>query len=386
MNLSEYSKKFNSYDEALEQLHSEIYNAFMQNIEKIFVTKNAEGHQTMLFNGNALKIDDLSFYIQKIVNDIDYQHVVNQSILESSVSNIKTPYLDIDQLLLGNLQWEYNISFKPDSSLLTCLNDGEKYILEMKNWNMDFYNFIDFVRKKEKVYIKPFEYDKSLVHSTIDFPSGNLIVFNSLPREITDYIESNFTQSRYLLHGREWDKFIGEILLSVNILRAPSSLGCSVFRDTDNIVIGNMENTSSAYSNLYIGDTEHDVLQTLVADKTSLKNLISVALNKNEKQTQDYIDDIIFTQIATGFKVAPGTYNAYYYPNVEADIKREPLYGDFLERHKFSNLVNPDMVITQETIQPLFKLDTITIVPEEEKSYLKDKLNVKKVIKNDLSI
>lgn len=386
MNYAEYSKGFNTEEEASKQLHSDIYNAFMQNISYISLPENVKGHKTILFNDMEINQEDLSLYVQYIVNDIEYQHVVNESL---SSLDIKTSSIDINQLLLGNLDWTLHIkTFKPDSSLLSCLNDGKKYLLSMDNWKMDFYSYPDLIHKKEKVKIKPFEYDKSLVHSTIDFSTGNLIAFNYLPREISDYIEDNFQKNRYQYHGRNWDKFLGESLLSANILRTPAYTGCSAFKNKDNVVIGNIENTSSANSHLYIGDTEHDVWQTLVADKASLKTLISVALNKNEKQTQEYIDDLIFTQMAVGFRLTPGTYNVYYYPVMNSDIneKRESLYGDFCETHGFSNLVNPDMVITQEIIQPLEKLDDITVISEEEKKSFKEKLNIKKDRENDFSI
>lgn len=386
MNYTEYSKGFNTNDEALKQLHLDIYQAFCNNIDKISITQNAVGHQTLLFDGTTLTEEDLKIYVQNIVNDIEYQHIVNESL---SSLDIKTSSININQLLLGNLDWTPHIkTFKPDSSLLSCLNDGQKYLLSMDNWKMDFYSYPDLIHKKEKVKMKPFEYDKSLVHSTIDFPTGNLIAFNYLPEEISDYIEDNFQKSRYQFHGRDWDKFLGETLLAANILRTPAYTGCSAFKNRDNVVIGNIENTSSANSHLYIGDTEHDIWQTLVADKASLKTLISVALNKNEKQTQEYLDNLIFTQMAVGFRITPGTYNVYYYPKMESDIneKRESLYGDFLKNHEFSNLVNPDMVITQETIQPLEKLDDITIISEEEKNAFKEKLNIKKDRENDFSM
>lgn len=387
MNFIEYCSKFNTEKEALTQLHSDIYNAFIQNIKNISLPESAKGHKTILFKDMKIVQEDLSIYVQSIVNDIEYQHIVNESL---SSFDIKTSSIDINQLLSGNLDWIPNnkTSFKPDYSLLTCVNDGQKYILSMNNWKMDFYNYSDFIYQKEKNKIKPFEYEKSLVHSTIDFPTGNLIAFNYLPREISDYIENNFKKSRQQFYGRNWDKFIGETLLAVNILRTPAYTGCSVLKNKNNVVIGNIKNTSSANSPLYVGDTEHDVWQTLVADKESLKKLISVALNKNEKQTQEYIDDIIFTQIAVGFRITPGTYNVYYYPIMNSDIneKKESLYGDFCKTHEFLNLVNPDMVITQEKIQPPFQLDQVTIISEEEKNNMNEKIKIKKRRSNELSL
>lgn len=392
MNFEEYKSQFENEEDAITQLNKDITEAFVNNSDKITISPNAQGHTTFLNKDQEFKSIHLENYVNHIVNDIRHQYEINNFFSDlPSPEEGKAPIplfsIDIDQILSGNIEWKPGTVCNPDTSLVSCSNDGKKYVVNMKDWKINFYDYESFIFQRKLVEIEPFKYNKSLVHSTIDFPSGDLVAFNYLPRELDDYIESHFTQSQYGFKGRNWDKFLGEILLSANVLRTPTHIGGKVFQNDNNIITGGNNEPDEEESIKYIGETNNDVWQTLIADKKSLEILFMNALKINKQKAIEHITALIEEQSGVEIKIASGHYNVYYFPKMNSclDEDRNALFSDFCEQNQLNNNVNPDMIITQETIQPPFLLDDKTIVKQEEKEAFKMILSVKNS-KNDLSL
>lgn len=388
MNFLEYLTKFSNEEDAITQLQTDIANAFEKNKDKITISPNAQGHATFINKEQNLKLERLQSYVKKIANDIQRQYMINDIIMSSNKDKIQpSDWIDIDKVLSGTIEWQPGTIYNPDSSLVSCVNDGKKYVVNIKDWQINFYDYENFIFKHTLVEMEPFIYDNSLIHSTIDFPSGNLVAFNYLPEEVEDYIHNHFKESQYEFKGRDWNKFLGETLLAANVLRTPTHIGGKIFQNNDNIISGGINDSEEDYDTKHVGSTQNDVWQTLIADRESLQILFMKALKINKEKAINQINKLLEDQSGVDIKIAPGHYNTYYLPKMNSclDDMRESIFSDFVEKNELNNDVNPDIIITQETIQPQFPIDDKTVASAEGKEALKKELSVPNS-KNDLSL
>lgn len=378
MDYTAYSKNFTDKDTATKELSQLIAKAFIENIDKIQITNQIEGHKIRLFSNFETYKEDKQLlesriinFAQKITSDIVNQSDTIDMMRQLLGDKYKEEKIDINQILLGNLDWNKKTVFNPSSTILECGNDGKKYIFSMQDWNVKFYDYNDFVIKHQKNDIQVFKYGNAPVKEKIEFSTGNLLIFNYLPKEINDYLESNFEDSLYNYKGRDWNKFLGEMNLAVGIVRTPTHIGGNVLLDKNNIVTGII--TTYTEPDNFIGQTDTGVWQTLIADEDALTKLVMSALKINKDNAIKYIDTNIYNE-QSGIKchVTPGIYNIAYIPEMNScgDNDMKKIYGQ--QNIKGYEQINPDIFITEHEIAINHVIDDIKVISKNEIQNLQD--------------
>lgn len=387
MDFTEYSQSFSSSKDALKQLTEDISKNFMNHLSDIKFSEGSKGHNFNIFSKSTINEKSISRFIKQLTTDIkaqsdmiDFFIKLSQNKNEKIDTNndILFQKIDIDQLMKGNLNWNVKSVFNPDSSLLTCDNDGQQYIVSMKNWKIELYNFKDFIFKNIKTPIQPFKYDMAPIETEIEFPTGELIAFNFLSEKIEEYMEQFFSKSLFEFKGRDWNKFLGEFLQSANILRTPTHIGGSVFQENNTLVIGSYDTEEN--TNNLVGSTNNDVWQTLITDKECLLKLISVSLKLNQNESIEYLNDMLEEQSGVICNITPGKYYSYYIPqmNTGNDIDTKKIYNN-IDIDNYEHII-PDMIISQNKLS--LHLDNIPIIDKYEIKNFKKNLEEKYLEQN----
>lgn len=382
MDFNDYAKGYDSKDLAQQGLKNEFVSIMLAQYLKndVSFSEGLAGHKFHFYlndlinhEGNKTNEDirkRIEYFADKIVTDvvcqserIDFMRdILSKSTKPASEMTIDLTKIDIQGLLNGNLDWNPRSTYYPDYGCFSCQNDGKKYIAVMDNWKIDFIDREDFIHKKEKVNIRPFLYDNAPVKYEVDFPAGDLLVFNFLPGDIDDFIQEHFSQSQYSFTGRDWNKFLCETLASFNIFRTPTHVGGDILKDESYLILGNYNDEEGNAP--IVGSTINTVWQTLVAEKESVIKLIMMAKNMNIDDAEEYMrTEIVLEQDAVSLHIEPGKYNLYYIPEKSEDSDTKSFEKVDMEG---SNAVDIDMVITRKNIIPTNKLDERKVVNENE--------------------
>jgi hypothetical protein len=352
------------------------------NYNELLLSDNISGHK---FYIQLQKIIDNNpnekcFYdiANAIVVDIarqSFSHYNMKKIMEGTnntdnklYKNLELNLIDIDKLLDGDLEWSLKTISKPDMSCFECLNDGKKYFITMDNWKIDFVDYNNFVINKKVSTIKPFNDAYKPVETKIEFKTKELVVFNFLPTEISDFIENHFSKSSFDFKGKDWDKFHNETLSCFEIFRTPSYCGGKVFQDNNYLILGRNEVNTNPDNN--IGSTINTVWQTLIAEKENVIKLIMMANGMNRDEAEEYFqNEIIEEQDAIITNIEPGLYYSYCIPGnnndrIEKDYKNIKM-NDIIDIHI-------DMIISKKKIKTVKDIDSQNIIPQDESEKAKN--------------
>lgn len=350
---------------AYSELVSRLFNAFDESVKKgkLKFTPGMEGHRltysddVMEESGRITCLEHiilgsricLQMFIERIANDI----------VSQSFTCDKSTAIDLDEIVSGNLNWTAN-GFIPRDSIVVCVNDGLEYVIEIKDWEMTFYSKNSFLNDKAQAEIRNFIFAKSPVKQVIEFETGNIIVLSSIPDDILDFIKNQYVNSLHEFKGRNWNKSFGEMLKGFGILRTPTQMGGTVFYDNGCLIVGTIDEEceSTVETPDIIGYVDNSTWQTLVMDQSDAIKLIMKARNADYSNARLQLDRIVEKFGAVCLDIIPGTYNAYYIPemNEGSGYDTKIVFPD-VNIKGYEHLI-PDMIITAHELKTTRPIDT----------------------------
>lgn len=356
-------------EEVRGHLADVIFNAFHKIImaDRLVVTEGVEGHRIKDISETS-DTKNLRLFTQRLAQDIENQSVQTANLRKITDGKYQSVDIDIDDILAGNLEWDINSVFSPERSVALCQNDGKKYIMEMQNWHLTFYDKEEWVKNKKRVEIHAFDYDRSPVKEVIEFKTGDMIALNFLPRDLEDFIEGHYEQSTYDLIGRDWNKFQSEMLKPFGILRTPTHIGGTLVASGHNLVTGFLDTPFGFNSSEHdpevpniVGEIGTGKWQTLIMDHADAIDLLMKARNIDASDAEAQLDLIINELGGANFKLPSGTYNVYYIPDMNEGASYDTKSIFPKVNVECYQQITPDMIITKDELEVTRPIDPIKV-------------------------
>lgn len=367
----EYKEKFSNEKLAEESLKTEFFLKFKEAVNqgKVKFNSTIQGHKFVLGLDDIVKEDTrMRYFTDNIIDMIIYADDKISFLRTLNLKEkIKSP--DIDKLLKGNLEWiDSKINGLPfDVSRMTCLNDGKKYISELKDWSISFVTKI----KNKKTPMIPYANDNAALEFKANIPTGDVVAMNFLPRDMDDFIFNQFKTSQYSLNGRDWQEFMSEGMNAFGVVRTPTHIGGSLFPKKDGIITGyiDYEDIEDHSTHKYV---ETDVWQTLMVDKQNLLKLFMLTYECDYARAEECFEELKEEQHIEEIKINPGDYYFYFIPEMNDGDDTQPTFGNenIIPEH-----VNPEGILINHKLTLNKMASPSNFITENEKSKCKEMLD-----------